>query len=591
MCGIAGIISPEKNSASSTQLMIAAISHRGPDGESFWSNDEQQVHFAHRRLAIIDLSATGCQPMHYLDRYSIIHNGEVYNYKEIRNTLRGNGYHFKSNSDTEVIMAAYDCWGVDCLKHFNGMFAFAIWDEREKQLFAARDRFGQKPFYYFFDKKKNQFAFASEMKALLMLQGERKINKKQMLLFLSLGFTSDANDSSSTFYDGILQLPPAHFLLFNINFPAGPGIHRYWDLDKSAHEKDDETAIEEFRNLFKSSVELTFNADVNVGTCLSGGLDSSSIAAVASKLSVENNSYKAFTAVFPGFEKDESSYSALVARQFGLEQFIVSPSGDDLVNDLEKFLWHQEQPVGSASAYVQYKVFELAKSHGIKVLLDGQGADETLAGYLKYLQWNDGGWKKTLALAFPSAASKFLRSKALKQISGNKDLKQELLNEYKADLVVKPVVHSLNDLLYFNTCVSGLNELLHYADRNSMAHGREVRLPFLDHRLVEFIASLSSHFKIRGNETKWILRKTMENILPREIVWRKDKVGFEPPQKDWMQNKKIEEMSRAAKKALIQEKYLVGSVLEKNFRPHHAYDSDSAEWRYMVAGLALHNEK
>ena len=155
MCGIAGIISPDPKSARSLQQMIAALSHRGPDGELIWSNNDQSAHFAHRRLAIIDLSDGGCQPMHYLDRYSIIHNGEIYNYKDIRNTLRGAGYHFKSNSDTEVIMAAYDCWGVDCLQHFNGMFAFAIWDEKEKVLFAARDRFGQKPFYYFFNEKKN----------------------------------------------------------------------------------------------------------------------------------------------------------------------------------------------------------------------------------------------------------------------------------------------------------------------------------------------------------------------------------------------------------------------------------------------------
>src|ERR1700730_9680773 len=506
MCGIAGLISPDKKySRNHLEQMLRPIAHRGPDGEKLWSNPEGMVHLAHRRLAIIDLSENAVQPMHYLQRYTIVHNGEIYNYPEIKEILKQKGYPIRSESDTEVILAAYDCWGQDCLQHLDGMFAFAIWDEKKKLLCADRDRFGQKPFYYAFEEERKQFFFASEIKAFKSLNLLTEKNERQLLIFLSNGFTNNVRDPAATFYKFIFQLPAAHYLEFKPgsaeNFFS---VTSWWDLNKEHQQSISETeAIEKFREIFQQSITRAYRSDVPVGTCLSGGLDSSSIVAVANGLHADNDSYKVFSAVFPGFEKDESKYSTAVSKHFGLQQFTTSPM--NLADELEKFLQQQDEPVGSASVYAQYKVFELAKGQGIKVLLDGQGADEILAGYTKYIHWflqelllsNHSLFRKELnafrsngipfkwdlrnyvAAFLPAQAAERLEKKASRKIQRNKDLDENFRNDnYSADLVYKPIVTKLNDILYFNACQSGLQELLRYADQNSMANGCELRLPF-----------------------------------------------------------------------------------------------------------------
>lgn len=595
--------------------MTDALAHRGPDGEGNRITDSGTIALGHRRLSIIDLSEAGHQPMQYLGRYFIVHNGEIYNYIELKEELQKKSYSFFSKTDTEVIAAAYDCWGEECVTRFDGMFAFAIWDEKEKALFAARDRFGEKPFFFYRDHE--QFLFASEMKALWAAGVERKINRKLLFNFLTIGYADNPDRPEETFFENISRLPAASILKFSIinDFPKfRDSIFYYWDIDLENVNKKitDEEAIEQFRFLFQQSVKRRLRSDVPIGTSLSGGLDSSSVAATIHELTSGKNSYQCFSAIFPSFEKDEYSFSKKVAEKFGLQHFTVQPDKTSLAADFEKLFYHQEEPFSSASIYAQYKVYELASRQGIKVLLDGQGADETLAGYHKYYKWywqelfkkrklagsrelqaarklgvkEPFGWKNRVAALFPEFAAIVLEKQFLLHALRHEDLTREFIRlQSKEAYYETPDIFSLNGVLYFNTCIHGLEELLRYADRNSMAHGREIRLPFLNHELAEFVFSLPSHFKIRKGWTKWLLRKTMENSLPDEITWRRDKTGFEPPQEQWMQDEKIEALIMDGKKKLVEEKILEPHVLNKKIQPAAAYDVANSDWRYLTASM------
>lgn len=591
--------------------MTDALAHRGPDGEGHWINLEGIVGLGHRRLSIIDLSNAGHQPMHYLDRYSIIHNGEIYNYIELKDELQKAGYGFHSQTDTEVIAAAYDNWKDECVEHFDGMFALAIWDEKERILFAARDRFGEKPFYYYYDNEK--FIFASEMKALWRYGIEKKPNLKLLFNFLTIGYTDNPERPEETFFENIQKLPAASYLTYSI-INNQFSIFKYWDIDieNIDEEISDEEAIEEFNFLFKTSIERRLRSDVQTGTSLSGGLDSSSIVAINHELRTNHDSRKCFSAIFPGFKNDESAFSKQVADKFSLQHFTVKPAAADLISDLEKISYHQEEPFTSASIYAQYKVYELAKQQGVKVLLDGQGADEMLAGYHKYYKWywqelfnkrklissgeinaahKNGvnekfGTRNIIAALFPDFASVVLEKQYLLNALRQEDLTKEFVqHQSKEAYYTTPVHFNLNGALYFNMMQHGLEELLRYADRNSMAHGREVRLPFLSHELVEFIFSLPANFKIRKGWTKWLLRKTMEKSLPSEITWRQDKVGFEPPQQQWMQDEKLKEMIFDAKKKLADEKILKPESVNNKIIPKAAHEADNYDWRYLTASF------
>lgn len=612
MCGIAGIIlnNGHRVPADRLQQMTDAMAHRGPDGSGMWQNESGAVALGHRRLSIIDLSNDAAQPLHYLNRYTISYNGEIYNYIELRNELLQKGYAFHTQSDTEVILAAYDCWKNDCVQHFDGMFAFAIWDEREQTLFAARDRFGEKPFYYHYDG--NQFLFASELKALWAAGINRSWNHLMLLNFLANGHTQNAVDASLTFYENIFCIPPGHYATFKLR-SRELYVNLYWDLDKQANQKiTEEEAIEQFRFLFQTSVQRRLRSDVPVGTSLSGGLDSSSIVTMSSLLNAGSDSHQCFTAVFPGFEKDELKYAKAVADQFHLQQHIVQPTAESFINDFQQLSYFQEQPFGSSSVYAQYKVMQLAKEQNVTVLLDGQGADETLAGYNKYIHWylqeqvarfkygfamqerillqqNDipfhWGFANYMAALFPIVANAQLEELERKRILVHPHISRDYAHAHydKFYSVYKPPVSKLNDILYFNTMQQGLGELLHYADRNSMAHSRETRLPFLSHELVEFVFSLPSHFKIHNGFPKWLLRKVMDEKLPDGIVWRTNKVGYEPPQKSWMEHTQIKEMIHESRKKLVTEKILDEDVLEQNIKSKDAYEADNYDWRYLSA--------
>ncbi|MES2777127.1 MAG: asparagine synthase (glutamine-hydrolyzing) [Bacteroidota bacterium] len=626
MCGIAGIISthvahPTKLRAD-LQQMTDAIAHRGPDGEGFWINNAGQVGLGHRRLKIIDLSDSAAQPMHYnipgsvdgagteIQRYTITYNGEIYNYPELRTELLARNYRFKTQSDTEVILAAYDCWKADCLLHFDGMFAFAIWDEQEQQLFCARDRFGEKPFYFYADD--TRLLFASEMKALWAAGVAKKTRDTQLLNYLTIGLVQNAANPAETFFENIYSLQPGHHLTVKL-----PGLTmqlaRYWDLDKETIDTaiSEAEAIEKFSSLLRQSVSRRLRSDVKVGTSLSGGLDSSAIVASISQIIHHTSQIASFSAVFPGFEKDESRYIREVTQAFSVDNFQTTPTAEQLLADLDQLIYHQEEPFQSLSIYAQYKVYALAKQHGVTVILDGQGADESLAGYHKYYHWywqellvnshlsmvkkeidaarklgvkDDWNWKNKLAAIMPGRAALALEQKAIGLQKKHPFISPDFLSAgLDQDAIKKPVVRKLNDILYHDTCQLGLQELLRYADRNSMAHGREVRLPFLNHELVQFIFSLPSHFKIKDGFTKWILRKAMDKTLPKSIVWRTDKIGYEPPQQEWMVHKGMHEKIMDSRKKLVEHRILKPSVMEQPIMAKAAHEAGNDDFRWLCA--------
>ncbi|HEY4111518.1 asparagine synthase (glutamine-hydrolyzing) [Puia sp.] len=613
MCGIAGILSADAAKVTPQRLknMSAAIAHRGPDGEGCWTSPGGLAGLAHRRLSIIDLSAAGAQPMHYLERYTIIHNGEIYNYLELRRLLQSRGYSFSSRTDTEVIVAAFDHFGEDCLRQFDGMFAFAIWDERLQRLFIARDRFGEKPLFFYQDEQ--EFLFASEIKALWAAGIKKENNPRMIFNFLTIGYTQNPGNGAETFFQNISRLPARSFLVYH---PASGSleISAYWDIEVGQTQSiKEEAAIERFSQLFHESVYRRLRSDVRIGTSLSGGLDSSAVVASVLQQPDRPADLSTFSALFPGFEKDESGFIQLLTQRLSLTNYSSTPSATDLIRDFERLVYHQEEPFLSSSIYAQFNVYGLAARHSVKVLLDGQGADEVLAGYHKYYSWywqelyrsdkkafafeleaaRESGvsdrwsWKNRLAAHLPVYAGIFLKKKRSAQQRRSSDLSRDFIQEYGVSYYDIPHIDKLSGILYYNTFMNGMEELLRYADRNSMAHGIEIRLPFLDHSLVEFVFSLPSHFKIREGWTKWLLRQSMEGLLPDEIVYRRDKTGFEPPQRVWMQDATLQEYIHEARRSLVKKGILVPGVLQKKIQPQEAHAAENHDWRYLVTAACI----
>jgi asparagine synthase (glutamine-hydrolysing) len=619
MCGIAGVISPYNKFVQLQRLqqMADTLKHRGPDGEKYWINNDETVGFAHRRLRILDLSENAAQPFHYL-HYTIIFNGEIYNYKELKYELSKHNYTFTTSCDTEVIPAAYDFWGADCLHHFDGMFAFALYDEKSKEIFIARDRFGEKPLYYYadFDKGKlKQFIFASEIKAIWEAGVQKEINQTMLLNFITLGYVQNPSDNTETFYKNIVNLPQSHYLIVSAHTNK-IAVKKWYELKiQNLKINNENEVIEKFTELFFTSVKRRLRSDVHVGTSLSGGIDSSSILAAIDYFKQNNElsetwSNVAFTAVFPGFEKDEAANSKTIAEHFDIAQFITTPSAADCVNYFEQLMYYQDEPVQSSSVMVQFFVYALAKEKNITVLLDGQGADEILAGYKKYTHWylqqllrknfsefnhekkllvqnrflETWNWKNYGATFFPAQTKKQLELKAYRIQKNNSFIRKDfLIQNFNKISLQKPVIKNLEDNLYYSTFQFGLAELLRYADRNSMAHSEEVRLPFLNYKLVEFIFSLPSSYKIKNGFTKWILRKAMNNYLPGQIVWQKNKIGYEPPQRQWMQSKPLQEMIMESRRKLVNQNILLKNILQQPVEAKPAHDAYNYDWRYLSA--------
>jgi asparagine synthase (glutamine-hydrolysing) len=520
--------------------------------------------FGHRRLSIVDCTPAGHQPMaDATGTLWLIYNGEIYNYIELRAELEAKGHVFRTRSDTEVILAAYSEWGRACLERFNGMWALALWDRRRGELFCARDRFGIKPFYYRFDG--STFTFASEIKALLAASPEPPaVNGPLAYDYLVFDFL---DHTAGTLFAGILQLPPSHCLVLD-----GHGrltIERYYTLHyATAAAPCDETRIVElgsaYRELLSDAVRLRLRTDVPLGSCLSGGLDSSSIVCALSQLLSTPNgagpAQRTFTAAYDDPVCDERRFANQVVEATGVQATYTFPQAADLWNEIQALTWHQDEPFGSTSIYAQWCVMRAARRGGVTVMLDGQGGDELFAGYLTYYpillknllrhghladfqrelhacaaRMGQSPWR----LAAKAAAVLY---EPLRRLFPASPRGAELLNDDFARPHRRRRTHwrelrSTNNLqarLWADQVQFSIPQLLRYEDRNSMAFSVEARLPFLDYRLVEWAFAQPVAVKLHGGWTKYVARRGVTGLCPEGIAWRTDKVGFATPEARWM---------------------------------------------------------
>jgi len=591
MCGINGFNWKDEELC---RVMADALKHRGPDDEGFYFDSD--VSLGHRRLSIIDLKS-GHQPIHNEDiSIWIIFNGEIYNHKNIRTELESK-HKFYKNSDTEMIIHAYEEYGFDCVKKFNGMWAFCIYDKNKNLMFLSRDRFGIKPLYYFFDSK--NFIFASEIKGLLT---HVKPEENDGIIYDFLVNNKDQH-KEDTFFKCIKSVMPSTNLIFDLKTKEIKK-EKYWDI-KSINRKtessleEDEEYAKIFSELFKNTVKMRLMSEVPIGTCISGGLDSSSIVCILNKLLLEGNEkikenigekQKTFSAVYEYKKVDEREYIEEVIKNTNLEKHYVFPSGKELFKEMEKLVYYQEEPFFSTSIYAQWNVMRLA-SKKVKVLLDGQGSDELLAGYLnpelyprtsieeilkqrKFLTFFKERLMKPKVLfkdinaildAFALYFMKqnvFTIEELLNQIFlGEFENKKRTSKEANDSKEIKDIADWSYDLLMNG----GIQTLLKYEDRNSMAFSIEARVPFLDYMLVEYIFSIPISQRIKNGWTKYILRNAMKDILPEKVRKRRSKLGFPTPQETWFKKNKDKILEIFNSESLKERKYFNQKAIIKSF--------------------------
>lgn len=618
MCGISGLVIKKQNSVNLKEVVHAmsqSIKHRGPDGEGFLFANESQtipvstndspsfkrfdlnyvpqknisevngnfnIAFAHRRLSIIDLSESGHQPMALSDgKYWITYNGEIYNYLELKKELEAEGAKFVSSSDTEVVLHAYKLWGVDCLDKFNGMWSFCLYDVEKQELFCARDRFGVKPFYYV--DNDNAFAFASEQKAFVksgLIKAE--MNEKALHNYL---INNRMEPEENNFFEGIKELWPSHYLIYNLKSHQ---IHTYRyfklepDYDYETDLLSDEEVIKQIREKLINAVDLRLRSDVAVGSCLSGGVDSSVLAALMSK--DRKNPVYFFTSVFKNKEGDESYFADLMAKHVNGIHKTIEPTSEGLFKELETLVYSQDVPIWDTSTYAQYKVMELAKQNNIKVVLDGQGADELFAGYHHHFvaKWNYlmsygnvfgmirdmNQSKKTIASPFSLFIKEKIKANYNTYLKNNAPyFKDDFVNKYET---VNPVQYldKVNHQLAYDITNARLKAFLKCEDRCGMWHSVESRTPFSDDiELINLLFSINGNRKMKNGISKYFLREAVKDQLPKEIYSRYDKMGFETPMNKWIgSNYKaiFEEVEAAnfsfAKTSVLKQKFESGTA-------------------------------
>jgi asparagine synthase (glutamine-hydrolysing) len=614
MCGISGIVKLNGSSGelgAAVRKMNYTIKHRGPDGEGFVAADENWnpisffsddtpteisqsnlIHapkkhiseinschliLAHRRLAIIDLSSAGHQPLCSPDQSLwITYNGEVYNYTELRSELENLGHQFFTHTDTEIVLAAYSQWGAKCLDRLNGMWAFVIWDRKKNILFGSRDRFGVKPFYYYHDK--TIFTFASEQKALLKNPFVKtSLNSSAVADYFVAGEIEYKEDS---FFKHIFELFPG----WAFELSLANGEFKKWSWYKLSDEQEKATFsedqykkyIEETRELLIDAVRIRLHADVPVGSCLSGGIDSSAIAGIIGDLVNKNSSdkkinvgdrLKLFTAVFDDPAIDERKWAKEMVDRTGADWKTVSPTSEEFIRDIKDLIYCQDVPIWSTSTYAQFRVMKLASNNGIRVVLDGQGGDELFAGYFPYYipfwhELKNLGQKKILSnelRAYGEGVSKYRLREVLKQrtipslplrmqlmiqrgyFPDLNYIDKNLVSEFMANKKTKAIPETLNEALSAEFVNTRLKGYLKCEDRCSMWHSVESRTPFSeDHRLIEKVFKMPGAMKIRNGVTKYILREAAAPFIPDSIRNRKDKLGYSTPNNKWISQLKNE---------------------------------------------------
>jgi asparagine synthase (glutamine-hydrolysing) len=618
---------------------VAAIRHRGPDDEGYvWidtvtgasrafggddtpavlrsklahvsgahPDPDADLVLASRRLAIQDLSTAGHQPMTDGRRW-LTYNGEIYNFGEVRRELEALGHRFRSNTDTEVLLHAYDEWGTGCLDRLNGMWAFALWDGRRRTLVLARDRFGVKPLFYSWDG--DRIVFASEIKALLGVV-RPETNRSVLDDYLAYGHV---DESDETFFTGVSQLPPGH-LIDLAPGDAGPRVRAWYRLPTSSRDPAGDRA-RCFRELLENAVHLRLISDVPVGTCLSGGLDSSAIACMVDRLLRSGDRagvadrQLTFSARYDDQRHDEGRYIDAVRTATAIEPHFSRPTGSALLGDLDALVWHQEEPFGSTSIYAQWTVFKLAREHGVVVTLDGQGGDEVAGGYHHYFGPNlarllragrlhDFAQEVAAVRQTHAASARWLATRtgaALLPWGVRRRLAARLR---KPDWLLPTPGSAPSDVplagmprdplaaqIYRDVTV-GLRQLLRVCDRNSMAHSVESRLPFLDFRLLEFGYTTPAEAKLSNGTTKVTMRQALDGLLPEAVRGRPGKVGFSTPEDSWFRGELrpfVEEIFGS--ESFRSRPQLDVSAVWRMYAEHlNGHDHSRAIWRLLNAEL------
>lgn len=589
MCGITAILSKRHFSSKILQEMTDSLSHRGPDGygymlhsaitgRSLWFNQDiennyphQNIGFGHRRLAIIDLSDDGLQPMcDESNRFCITYNGEIYNFLELKQELQQAGYQFRTKTDTEVILAAYRHWGYDCVKRFNGMWAFIIHDREKQEVFISRDRFGIKPLYYTFTD--SSLYLASEIKALLKIP-ECTIcpNEEVVARYLLLGSVDVSNE---TFFEGIFRFPSGTSSVIDLtNIGGSLTFQSYWMFPEISGTRTEDEIVQTFREVFQNALISHVISDVPVGSCLSGGLDSSSIVCQTIINQRDDKepagSYHCFSYIPNDERQSEQPFVECLTHAFPVRLHLVKPSLESVIREIPEIIMVQDEPFGSASQVAQWFVFREAAKSGIPVLLDGQGADELLGGYLPYLVIyakeliRAGRWVELFRMVFLFAISgrqmtrgvhdnaysdwfsfyRWVFSLLSRQMRSFIQCRLQKERRYQPPGPFSPYLmkyaegistkdrdathqQDLAGQLKYDICHGRLPALLRYEDRNAMAHSIESRVPFLDRFFVDFVATLPSSMKMKNGISKYVLREAMKGVLPDQIRNRRDKIGF-----------------------------------------------------------------
>lgn len=509
MCGIVGIVGGNANATNVLQ-MLDVQKHRGPDFMDFYC-EENKIALGHNRLSIIDLSSVANQPFtSCCGNYIMVFNGEIYNYIELRMELQSK-YPFRTQSDTEVLLNAYKEWGESCLEKFNGMFSFAIWNKKEQLLFAARDRFGVKPLYYFIDS--DTFSFASEINPIHAIGIAKKPNDRLWLNFFSEGSYGLPNE---TFWQNIHQLPGGHFLTFKNNSLQIKKWYFFEERILKLQSQFNDNEEEYITNLLLRAINLRFRADVPVGFNLSGGLDSSTLLALIDQQSIDKSSVEAFTFVTNDERYDEIKWvkSMLENRPFHLN--VCELSAPEIPDLSMKMAHHQAEPYGGIPTIAYSKIFQTASQKGVKVLLDGQGSDEAWAGYDYYLNNKQNIIQGVTKSPFRTSV-----------------LDTDFAKDYQKTIYQKPFDDNLLNLQYRDLFYTKIPRALRFNDRVSMLYGTELREPFLDFELVEYVFSRPKDFKLKDGIQKWMLRKIADNFLQKDLVLA-PKRALQTPQREWL---------------------------------------------------------
>jgi len=600
MCGINGYLKFKNINENSLRANIAAmnqaIAHRGPNGMGEFF--DEGVALGHRRLSILDLSEEGHQPMFNEDHSLVlVFNGEIYNYLELIPELKACGHVFHSHSDSEVILHAFEEWGEECVQRFNGMWAFAIWDTKCRRLFASRDRLGVKPFYYAQDEF--SFIFSSEIKAIAVVKPLHEANLAKVHDYLRYGYSTNDGD---TFFAGVNELKPGHNLVIE-NFNVK--ISQYWTLPQgNVSTESDEVLRDKFTTLLEDAVRLRFRSDVPVALLQSGGLDSSAICRVvddnieAGRLECE--SVTAFTAIFPGFKHDESVRTReMISTCKHIKHVELTPTAEDLLQDLTAFIAGMGEPVQSTTSFVHWQMMKAVHEHGIKVIINGQGADEALAGYGPYIvgyrmldtlfskPWQvfrqaRGMQDKIGCSAAMLVAQTFKAMLGRRAAShwragivedGTTVLSPTFIQQYDHHLAECSMTFSSRNLdqhLRAQIEHYGFNQILHYEDHSAMMSSIEIRSPFVDYRLIEFAFSLPDRLKFENGVTKRIQREAFASRLPESICDNHHKIGFSSPFLDWIKEPSVK-------------KYMGDIVDSESFRSRKLWQGTLVKQRFAEA--------